>query len=90
MLPDLCRSHDFVLRQSHDEAMRVLQTIPYSNRHDVCLNITFGSFVWQKKKVRSIFSSLREAYPYPARGVKNEAKLVSEKYLCKNFNSKVE
>ena len=55
------------------------------NRHDVSLNITFGSFVWRKKKVRSIFSSMREAYPYPARGVKNEAKLVSEKYLCKNL-----
>ena len=26
------------------------------NRHDVSLNITRGSFVWQKKKVRSIFS----------------------------------
>ena len=28
MLPDLCRSHDFVLRRSHNEATRVLQTIP--------------------------------------------------------------
>ena len=32
---------------------------------------------------------MREAYPYPARGVKNEAKLVSEKYLCKNFKTKL-
>ena len=28
LLPDLCRSHDFVLRRSHNEATRVLQTIP--------------------------------------------------------------
>ena len=58
-------------------------------RHDVSLNITFGSFVWQKKKVRSIFSSMREAYPCPARGVKNEPKWSSEKNLCKNFQTKL-
>ena len=60
------------------------------HRHDVSLNITFGSFVWQKKKVRSIFSSMREAYRHTQHvGWKNEAKLSSEKNLCKNFQTKL-